>query len=84
MNEFKIFFSWQSDLSSNKTTRFIDECLIESVFPGKNLFNPKYQSEDGKIGLEGFVYDRGYIEALSAGEQNNFLSWTKYNDCFFD
>lgn len=30
MQEFKIFFSWQSDLSSNKTTRFIDECL-ESV-----------------------------------------------------
>lgn len=29
MNEFKIFFSWQSDLSSNKTTRFIDECLTE-------------------------------------------------------
>ena len=29
MSEFKIFFSWQSDLSSNKTTRFIDECLTE-------------------------------------------------------
>lgn len=29
MNKFKIFFSWQSDLSSNKTTRFIDGCLTE-------------------------------------------------------
>lgn len=27
MSEFKIFYSWQSDLSANKTTRFIDDCL---------------------------------------------------------
>ena len=27
MPEFKIFYSWQSDLPGNKTTRFIDECL---------------------------------------------------------
>lgn len=27
MSEFKIFYSWQSDLTANKTTRFIDDCL---------------------------------------------------------
>ena len=36
MTDFTIFFSWQSDLSKNKTTGFIDECLsrVANVLKG--------------------------------------------------
>ncbi|WP_049945275.1 hypothetical protein [Butyrivibrio sp. AC2005] len=31
MKQFKVFFSWQSDLPGNKTKQFIDECIKESI-----------------------------------------------------
>ena len=31
MRQFKVFYSWQSDLPGNKTKWFINECIEEAV-----------------------------------------------------
>ena len=65
-----------NELDKNVTVNIrIKDNITESVFPGKNLFNPKYQSEDGKIGLEGFVYDRGYIESLLKMDEDGYICY---------
>ena len=40
--EFKVFFSWQSDLSANQTTRFIEESieLAKTLLPDSIILVP--------------------------------------------
>ena len=40
--EFKIFFSWQSDLSANQTTRFIEESIeiAQTLLPDSIILVP--------------------------------------------
>lgn len=41
--EFKIFFSWQSDLSANQTTRFIEESIeiAQTLLPDSIILVPE-------------------------------------------
>ena len=47
-----------NELDKNVTVNIrIKDNITETVFPGKNLFNVEYQSEDDEIGLEASIYD---------------------------
>lgn len=63
-----------NELDKNVTVNIrIKDNITETVFPGKSLFNLEYQSKDDEIGLEGFVYDRGYIESLLKMDEDGYI-----------
>lgn len=65
-----------NELDKNVTVNIrIKDNITETVFPGKGLFNPEYQSEGDEIGLEGFVYDRGYIESLLKMNEDSYICY---------
>lgn len=65
-----------NELDKNVTVNIrIKDNITESVFPEKNLFNPEYQSKDDKIGLEGLVYDKGYIESLLKMGEDGYICY---------
>lgn len=69
-------YNSSNELDKNVTVNIrIKDNITESVFPEKNLFNPEYQSEDDKIGLEGFVYDKGYIESLLKMDEDGYICY---------
>ena len=65
-----------NELDKNVTVNVrIRDNITETVFPGKNLFNSEYQAEDDKTGLEGCIYDRGYIEGLLKMDEDGYICY---------
>lgn len=65
-----------NELDKNVTVNIqIKDNVTEAVIPEKNLFNTKYKSEDDKIGLEGFVYDKGHIENLLKMKEDGYICY---------
>ena len=71
-----------NELDKNVTVNIrIKDNITETVFPGKNLFNVEYQSEDDEIGLEASIYDRGYIESLLKMDEDSCICYE--SDAFY-
>ena len=71
-----------NELDKNVTVNIrIKDNITETVFPGKNLFNVEYQSEDDEIGLEASIYERGYIESLLKMDEDSCICYE--SDAFY-